>query len=135
MFVWTEELATGNRQIDDQHKEIFRKADDVFRLTDDLSPGAFDPDQVKKSFKFLVTYVFEHFNNEEQLMRETQYADYENHRNSHVQFLKKINQLNKNLKDEGVTPEFASELKLIIIELLVEHIDELDKKFAKTIHP
>lgn len=135
MFVWTEELATGNRQIDDQHKEIFRKADDVFRLTEDLSPGGFDPELVKKSFKFLVTYVFEHFNNEEQLMRESQYADYESHRNAHVQFLKKINQLNKNLKEQGVTPEFASELKMIIIELLVEHIDELDKKFAKAIHP
>ena len=129
MFVWTEALATGNKFIDEQHKEIFRRADDVLQMTTDV----INHEQVISTFKFLVSYVFEHFSSEEKLMQSHNYVDYESHKQAHANFIKKIARINTNLKEYGVTPEFIEELKMLIIELLVEHIDELDKKFASTI--
>ncbi|OEH84905.1 hypothetical protein BHU72_06850 [Desulfuribacillus stibiiarsenatis] len=129
MFTWTEELATGNQLIDEQHKEIFRKADVVFHLTTDNV----DQEEVIKTFKYLVNYVFEHFNNEEMLMKQHHYEDYEAHKAAHTHFLKQINKFNKDLKENGVTEEFVDDLKLMMVELFVDHIDELDKKMAHAI--
>lgn len=130
MFVWTEAIATGNKFIDDQHKEIFSRTDDVLRLATDV----INHEQALSTFKFLVNYIFEHFSSEEKLMASHNYVDLESHKQEHAKFIKKIANINSSLKEYGITAEFIEELKVLIIELLVEHIDELDKKFASTIH-
>ncbi|WP_176719945.1 bacteriohemerythrin [Desulfuribacillus alkaliarsenatis] len=133
MFIWTEQLATGNKQIDDQHKEIFRKADEVFKLTATENIDQDSKEKLLKDFKFLISYMFEHFNAEENLMKQCNYEDFESHKAEHTQFIKKVGKLNKKLKETGYDIEFAEDLKYIIVELLVEHINETDKRFVDSV--
>ena len=126
MFTWNNDLLTGNSVIDSQHKDIYKKLDDVLGLTIERDGEA----EIAKVFRYLVTYVFNHFNSEEELMKQHQYPEYESHREDHQNFIKKISRLNKQLKEQGVTVDFTNELKLVFIELLAEHIDEVDRRFV-----
>ncbi len=130
MFIWTDDLATGNKFIDDQHKEIFKRADALLSLNCD---GESNKEEVMGLFKFLVSYVFEHFSSEETLMRNHDYEHYDDHKEHHAAFLKKTAVANSMLKEHGVNQEFLDELKLLIIELLVDHIHGHDKKLATAI--
>lgn len=127
MFVWDDDLLTGNQVIDEQHKGIFKKLDSVLEMSADRS----QPQEIIKIFEFLVHYVYDHFNCEEELMKEHHYNEYELHRQHHMSFTNKIGQLAMELKNHGTTSEFITQLKVIFIELFVEHIDEMDKKFAR----
>lgn len=127
MFVWNDDLLTGNRVIDDQHREIFEKLDSILKISEDHSQRQ----EIIKVFEFLAHYVYHHFHCEEELMKEHNYDGYELHAEDHLRFTRKISQLAIQLKEHGATSEFVTQLKVVFIELLVEHIDEMDKKFAR----
>ena len=82
-IVWTDNLAVGNKKIDDQHKELFRQ---INALYDACSRG-----EGKKSLSelvnFLENYVVEHFSSEEELMRKSNYPGYDVHKRSHQEFV------------------------------------------------
>ena len=127
MFVWDDDLLTGDQVIDEQHKGIFKKLDSVLEMSADCS----QPQEIIKAFEFLVHYVYDHFNCEEELMKRHHYNEYELHKQHHTRFVNKIGQLAMVLKNNGTTPEFITQLKVVFIELFVQHIDEMDKRFAR----
>lgn len=128
MLWWTDDLETGIFAIDKQHKNMFNKAYEIFELGIDA-----DLEEVKKIFIFLMDYSNNHFYDEEKLMMIEEYEDFINHRSEHNYFIENIYEIYQNITSEGLREEDLSDLKVLIIEWLANHINGEDKKFIKTI--
>src|SRR5512134_3985517 len=78
---WTPALAVGDADIDDQHRELFRRA---ARLIDALRSG--DRGEVLPTLAYLEAYAVHHFAGEERLMRELGYPGLAEHVAAHGRF-------------------------------------------------
>lgn len=128
---WTEDLATGVSQIDDQHKELFRR---INGLLDACNHGK-GKNEVDRVIKFLDDYVVTHFGKEEQYMIDKSFPDYPVHKEQHSQFIKNFSDLKKKLEDEGPGVHIVLMTNRIVIDWFLTHIRKIDTKlgaFLKT---
>lgn len=128
MFCWTEELATGNAKIDTQHQELFKCADDIFSANNNQ-----DLEKIKKALDFLVTYVSEHFGHEESVMIRHHYENFLEHREKHTYFVTQIYSCYQKIYQNGIDQSAMDSLKVMMIEWLVDHINEEDKKLTRVL--
>ena len=126
MTGWNEDLATGVAEIDDQHKAIFALADEL------VSAKKRDegPDMVVNAVTFLAYYVMRHFEAEERLQQETVYPWRKAHREKHQRFLAEVADLKLRMDTDGPTPELTGEVRALVINWLMEHIEKEDKAFV-----
>ena len=94
---WTEDLATSVVEIDNQHKEIFKKMDDLYSACRKGKGKA----EIEKIIEFLKDYVTVHFETEEIYMQEYDYPAYTSHRVEHTGFIKTVVDLKRQLLTEG----------------------------------
>ncbi|MCX7921673.1 MAG: bacteriohemerythrin [Clostridia bacterium] len=123
---WNTKLATGNDEIDGQHKELLAR---VNHLMEAVSQGN-KKEAVADTFRFLETYAVIHFASEENLQQKYGYPEYIYHKCLHQDFITNLQNLIKKFGREGVTPEISMELSKTVCEWLVEHICLEDKKLA-----
>lgn len=126
MLWWTDDLETGEKNIDIQHKAIFEKAHEVF----ELGPNA-DIIQLKKVFVFLMNYSTNHFVEEEALMEDHNYPLLKEHKTHHNFYMDEIERLYTSLDENGNNEEVIEGVKVLIIEWLANHINGSDKAFIK----
>ena len=123
---WSEDLATGNPVIDDQHKEIFRRAG---ALLDKIKAGGDSDDEIKTTVEFLSDYVVEHFGSEEMLQKVYEYPGFGPHKDKHDRFIDKFFLL-KEKYEAGRAPDIAWELAMMIVAWLTDHIKKEDRALA-----
>ena len=66
-YAWTTDLATGNADIDDQHKRLFAAVNALF----DAYRSGKERQEVEKTMEFLTAYTAKHFADEEKLQEKT----------------------------------------------------------------
>jgi hemerythrin len=93
--IWSSQFETGVDLIDSQHKALFEA---VNKLETSFSLGNTD-DTVKKSLDFLVKYTVEHFQTEEQFMREAGYPGLAEHLAEHSLLMTKVYALQARLAE------------------------------------
>lgn len=128
MLWWTDDLKTGVESIDRQHKSIFEKASKILEL--DMET---DFEEIEKAFIFLMGYTNNHFYEEELLMMENKYINFVQHRNEHNYFVEEIYKLYLKTLDGSISENTLANLKLLVIDWLVNHINKSDREFAETI--
>lgn len=128
MLWWTDDLKTGVKVVDDQHRSIFEKAAEIFEL--DIEK---DLEKIEKILKFLMGYTTNHFYEEELMMMESNYPDFIQHRQQHNYFVEEIYKLYLKTVDNGITEDVLKKLKILVIEWLVDHISKSDKEFVSFI--
>ncbi|HUW64806.1 MAG TPA: bacteriohemerythrin [Spirochaetia bacterium] len=94
---WQESLATGIREIDDQHKELFHR---VNALLDACSEGR-GKGQIPTLLEFLADYVVTHFSTEENYIALHSYPDAASHKALHAEFTKSVAALQVDLAKQG----------------------------------
>jgi len=86
-FIWLDEYKIGDEIIDQQHEYLF-----------DLANQIVDPenDAQKTHLNVLALYHYfrEHFKDEESLMKQYNYPDYEEHVKKHENLTKKLREIN-----------------------------------------
>ncbi len=123
---WNESLAVGIEQIDNQHKiwmEHFNSAAEAIAAKQ-------SPSQISKTLGFLMDYTEMHFSTEEKYMTELGYAGLQDHKSRHNELRTTLTNLVKDFEDEGVTSKLADAIDSFLGNWLVQHINEVDKKFA-----
>lgn len=130
MLWWTEDLITGIEAIDNQHKKIFEMADKILFFDENTSK-----EDIVQALDFLISYVIDHFGLEEGHMIKSLYSDFYNHRNRHTLLISNLFKINSKFveAENNLCPEMndiIEEFKILILEWLVEHIDNDDRKFA-----
>ncbi len=98
-MIWNEQLSVGIPAIDDQHKELIKKIND---LTDTIFKDE-DREKVLEFIDFLDNYVTAHFSHEEALMLEADYPEIVSHTRKDAAFITR-QYLQKTLKGKRTYP-------------------------------
>ena len=126
-MLWSKQLETGNENVDNQHKEIFRLVQHV------LDADTFDnrKEKIETAMGFLSEYAVRHFATEEALMRESNYPLYEQHKGLHDEFVKQVVAFMAKFKESGDLLSVEETINNFVVKWLNEHILEKDKEMAK----
>jgi hemerythrin len=128
-FTWTPDLALGVEGIDEQHRELFRRADRLLasaRVDD-------DPGEILRVLGYLGEYVASHFRAEEALMADAAYpADAAAaHRAEHARLTARFRRMRDGFARGGAGPELADEVRREVCEWLREHVSGTDRALAR----
>ena len=126
----TDDLLTGNTEIDRQHRELFAWGNRI------LFPES--PQDESKAFRhgmrFLAGYVREHFAAEEAAMRSAMLPGFEKHRTEHRRFRAELRQLVVQAKAGGVDRTVQVRLHFLLNDWFVQHLRYWDKRLATALH-
>jgi hemerythrin len=85
-FEWTNDVAVGHAQIDEEHKQLFALAEAVVEPL--FSTTEHQPKEAP--LQALIDFASKHFAYEEELMRVSAYPDAESHANFHASLLAEL---------------------------------------------
>ncbi|MBI5453674.1 MAG: hemerythrin family protein [Deltaproteobacteria bacterium] len=125
-LIWTTSLATGIEWQDNQHKELFNR---INSLIDAMNSGV-AAGEVSGLFKFLDTYVRDHFRNEEVAMDKQRYPDAVSHKEQHKKFIENMTRL-KNEYQKEQAHKLIIEARKLLADWFYEHIAKVDKKLGE----
>jgi hemerythrin len=123
---WNPTLAVGLETIDEQHKELFRRAGDFL---DGLSTRSRQETGILLSY--LRTYALTHFGEEEEAMREAEYPGYTRHKQQHDAFLRDLLVLSRDQEKRSGPGVTSARLGHWIEEWLVTHVMQTDMELAR----
>jgi hemerythrin-like metal-binding protein len=128
---WTKDLSVGIEEIDEQHKELISRIND---LVDSVRQHVCKY-KIGDVIKFLEEYIFVHFGDEEGLMKKYGYPDYPGHRAQHEYFIREFAELKKELeKLEGGKKRGSYDLSVetnrIVVDWILDHIAKVDKRLG-----
>jgi hemerythrin-like metal-binding protein len=125
---WTEDLSVGIEEIDEQHKELIIRIND---LVDSVRQHSCKY-KIGDVIKFLEDYIIVHFGEEEGLMQKYGYPQYKAHKAQHEYFMGEFAELRKDLeKLEGGRKRGSYDLSVetnrIVVDWILDHIAKVDK--------
>jgi hemerythrin len=122
---WHPALAVGHLGIDEQHRELFRRAQG---LVDALTRA--DRADVVRHFEFLGGYVVEHFAAEERLMIETGFPGVGVHKAEHDRFVRDYRALRGMFERHGIVPALTVKTGIWLADWLERHIGGADQRLG-----
>lgn len=124
-YILTPDLETGNKQIDNEHRELLKR---INRLFDACRIGK-GQEEIWPSLKFLLDYVIIHFRHEEALQQSVNYPGYPEHHAFHEEYAEKLRKLAESIPPYGVTD---ADLKALShhFGILLRHVRVDDKKLS-----
>jgi len=126
---WNDILSVGIQQMDDEHKELFRRINDL--LVGLLGPagGANIPTLVAA----IMEYTVFHFTDEQELMRRENYPRYEQHRTLHDAFLKEWGEIQALLVAGQFSAPLLIRIQDKVVNWLLDHIAKVDHDYSEYI--
>lgn len=127
---WTDDLAVGVSTIDTQHKELFKRIENLLLAIREHRCK----DEIDGTIKFLDDYARFHFAEEERRMAEAGYAGLEEHKRKHAVYLKNIQEIKKEAalpRVSGMSYELSVTANQIVVDWIVDHIMKTDKQFGE----
>lgn len=128
-YKWSDDLLTGNTQIDTEHKELIKAINDLLEACSKGKGRA----ELENTVKFLSSYTKTHFAHEESLQIKYNYPDYDNHRKYHKYFIDQVESINKKLLAEGSSIALVGEINSKVGKWIISHIKKEDVKVAEHI--
>ncbi|MCD8198972.1 MAG: hemerythrin family protein [Phascolarctobacterium sp.] len=119
---FTPSLITGNEKIDNQHKELIKRANDLFKAIE----GGGSKDKIQETLNFLAEYTTYHFADEEKLWTKGQIPTLLNHKKEHADLIEVVKGLQAKLATEGPSPEFEKQVYDSVVDWLYTHIKGSD---------
>lgn len=127
MFKWKEEFSVNVEEIDLQHKKLFEIGAEVYEIAS--SDGSIDYyDEIMAVLEKLKKYTEYHFKYEEDLMRSSNYDQYDMHHFQHYFFIKKLDKL-FNIDIDSYQNEVASDTVAFLADWIEEHIVKYDMQY------
>lgn len=125
MVVWKDEFCIGVNEIDEEHKQLFIIANEIYELlNNDLIIDKYD--QIVSIINNLKDYTIKHFADEEAHMLRSGYRKFLSHKAAHIDFIEKINAVDLDKIDNGQN-QYLIEIMNFVCNWLVEHILTEDK--------
>ena len=126
---WTEKLATGISTIDSQHKELFKRINNLVTAIKQHRCK----DEIDGTIKFLEDYARIHFSEEEKHMRDANYGGLEEQREDHKKYLAALAELKEQAslpRVEGGSYDLSATTNQVVVDWIVDHIMKVDMKFG-----
>ncbi len=123
---WDDSLSVCVDLIDDQHKMMIEKMNDIHAAVEQ----ALGPAKVMETLEFMYKYTEFHFSTEEKHMTAQNYPGTDAHKEAHEEFKKMVKNLSDDFKDEGSTEGLAQSVDTYLKNWLIKHIKGTDVEFA-----
>lgn len=123
---WTQNLSVGVSSIDEQHKTLFDKANQLFEAGKNNRTKEF----ISEMLDFLDAYTKQHFNSEETYMRSISYPGYEDQKKLHTDFIAALGNLKKEYQESGGNILVILNANQMVVDWLLKHISVEDKKIG-----
>ena len=126
MYKWSDDIATGNADIDKQHQELFARINNLLEACAQQKGR----NEVASYLQFLEEYVVEHFQAEEKQMKVHAYPALASHHEEHVQFTGQIAKIKQEFNEYGTAIHVLLMAVRVSGDWLVSHIKRTDKAMA-----
>jgi diguanylate cyclase (GGDEF)-like protein/hemerythrin-like metal-binding protein len=123
-LVWQEAYESGNPVIDDEHRQLFDRAN---VLIDASFVQEETPEVFRAALDDLVAHVARHFAHEEALLEQHQYARLIPHKAAHARLLEKAAVLNDAARAGSAT--LGDIVNFVAAEVVVRHLLTMDRDF------
>ncbi len=125
IFSWRPEYSVGSAQIDLQHKQIFRMADELHSA---MVAGQ-ELETIEGLLDRFVAYTRFHFTSEERYMQESEYPGCDQHHEFHEKLLLKVEDFQNKMKSRRVA--VPMELTRFLRDFLDGHVQREDLRFGR----
>ncbi len=123
-MAWSDNLASGSSEIDEQHKELITRVNGMLRAVDAGAGGA---QEVSRTVQYLADYVILHFGNEEAFMAKYGYTSAAAHKAQHELFIRNFDRIKTRLLEGGLAAPVVQDLRDLCTDWLVNHIKYSDR--------
>jgi hemerythrin len=124
LMPWTPLFSVGIREIDEQHKLLFKLANEF----DEACRTGDASDSVWRVLDELIRYTEFHFSTEERLMERLQYSVAESHRIEHVELRRSVEEFRSRLQDGSL--DLQPEILGFFRDWLTRHIMNSDRQLG-----
>jgi len=124
---WSDQYATGNQQVDDQHKMIFKMAEDYRAALDEGMGERVYGDMLRS----LDVYVRTHFGYEEKCMDKYACPVADGNKKAHDRFVEVLAGFRQRYAAGGFSPTDARELVDTLDAWLADHICRIDVRLKE----
>lgn len=129
-ITFSDNLITGNKTIDDQHRELISRIDQFIKACEDKDGKV----TAIKMLDYLAEYTEFHFTAEEKLQQDVGYPGYTDHKAKHEEFKNTIAVLHNYLDElDGPDQAFVDQVKSKVVDWLFGHIETFDRSIAEYI--
>lgn len=118
MIKWSENLRTGFDEIDEEHRELIEKMQQLYAL---MRKGT-GHDYLRELLAFLAVYVDKHFEHEEAIHLKYGYLERDRHKELHREFHYRVTKVIMKAKEDEVTDHALIKINLMMREWLLNHI-------------
>ncbi|MBY0430594.1 MAG: bacteriohemerythrin [Rhodospirillales bacterium] len=122
---WAQDFETGIPVIDNDHHIIVDLINKVF----DIIAGRADRHGLVEVVDKLMLYIWEHFEREEDLMRQAGYPDLSDHQANHEALMQRVETLGRNFLQDSSNID-PDTLVTLLSDWLVNHILNYDQAFV-----
>ena len=131
MYELKPESYIGIDMIDEEHKQLFKYADEAYELLhDEYTPDKYD--RIDKILEDLRDYTVKHFTDEEQYMEPINYKKLFTQKVQHQEFINKLDEFMEHHNDEVEDQdEQIMGILTYLTEWLVNHILNVDGQIPK----
>lgn len=126
-----ESLVTGNKEIDEQHKEWIDKINKLIKCCEEGGGKL----EAIKTLEYMADYAEVHFAAEEKLQEEAAYPGLAEHKTKHEAFKVAVQELHDMLEEEeGPSEAFVKAVHDNVVNWVYNHIKAFDCSVASYIH-
>jgi hemerythrin len=129
MTFWKDSLLVGVPEIDDQHRKLVGMIDSLMQS----SKEGKGREAIEETLDFAISYAQEHFKDEERVQAKYSYPGLGKHRQIHKQFVAEVSVLIREFKRDGASVAVFSKLTKTLVDWLINHISNEDKKVGEHI--
>jgi len=123
---WTPNLSVGVEHIDDQHKKLFEKANELFEAGKQRRAKEY----INTMIDFLDTYTKQHFRDEEAYMEKIHYPGLDEQKRAHASFINELAKLKRDYNQNDNNILVVLNANQMVINWLTSHITIMDKKIG-----
>lgn len=134
MLLWTKQFETGVREIDEQHRQLFRHVNELEGLLMQTNFTRAEIERLIGFVSFLEDYVVTHFSFEEKCMDRFRCPMHEKNRQAHAHFLGVFRKFHERIDKEGLRLELVRELNQAINAWIEGHILAVDTSLRRCSH-
>jgi hemerythrin len=130
LFVeWEDKYSVGIEKIDNQHKQLIEIINRLY-----YSRGNSPHAVLGETIQELIAYTQTHFADEERLMQENNYPDYQAHKKRHEAFIEEVKKFEKEYQkvDDDLLEDFSlvTDVLFYLKSWLCGHILVVDKEYS-----
>jgi hemerythrin len=124
IFQWREEYNTNIKAMDEHHRTLFETAN---KLYEEIHSGR-NQAVLGDTLNFLIGYTEEHFSQEEKLMEDYDFPEYEVHIKHHVRLIQQVQEL----KSKYAAGETRVDMSIVnfLKDWIINHILTEDRKYG-----